>query len=510
MAGQGELVSLDNAAFRPRVLVVDDSEAFRSLIEKAFSTDYDLSFAADEATALEAAKKNPHLILLDLHLPPDPRTPRVGLSLLSAFGKLLPGVRVIVVSGTNERRDALRAVAAGASDFYTKPIALDELRIVIKRNLQVVALEQENQRLSAEVRALEEAGDAPRLIGSAPAFLKALELIGRVAPTDATVLLSGENGTGKELFAREIHRRSARVKGPFVVINCGAIPESLAEGELFGFVKGAFTGAVKDRMGRFQAADGGTLFLDEIGELSENLQVKLLRFLQEKQIEPLGANRTVEVDARLVTATNRDLSRMVAEGKFREDLFYRLNVIQVRLPSLRERREDIAQLAQYFLRRNVGLASGAPPVLSEEGRIWLENYSFPGNVRELENMLKRAVLLSTDGRIFPKDLVPALHSAPAANGAGEGAPANGAITLPGTGGRRTLSEVVEAAQKVVIEEALAAEAGNLSRAALRLQVERKSLQRLINRLGVDVLQYCPQGKKQRGRPPARGRLQAAR
>lgn len=486
-----------------RVLVVDDSDTFCRLIERALGREYELEFAGNESQALEAAQRfEPHLVLLDLHLPPDTTSPRIGLKLLDEFKRSYPRTRVIVVSGTNERRDAMDAIAAGAADFYTKPIALDELRIVIKRNHQIIGLELENERLAQQMRERQEEAD---LIGSAPSFQRALALLRRVAPTEATVLLIGENGTGKELFARELHRASPRADGPFIAINCGAIPESLAEAELFGFVKGSFTGAAKDRIGRIEAAEGGTLFLDEVGELSEHLQAKLLRFLQEHQIQPIGANQTVDVDVRVVAATNRDLALMVKEGTFREDLYYRLNVIEVALPALRERREDIVLLANYFLTRNAELAGGRPLRIGSDGARWLETYPFPGNVRELENMVKRAILMAGSSEIRAEDFVagkPAGRGAPQAGSPGDstGSPPT-AIAEAVIGEGLSLKDVRENAERAAVERALAEFEGNVTRTAEQLRVERKSLQRLIKRLDIDVSRFCPGGRTRRGRPP---------
>ncbi|MCB0219231.1 MAG: sigma-54-dependent Fis family transcriptional regulator [Chrysiogenetes bacterium] len=498
LLGQGD----ERYSVESRVLVVDDSPEFCRLMERGFGSDYEMSFASDRDSALAAAKRfNPNVILLDLHLPPDPTSTTVGMELLATFRRDLPQTRVIVVSGTSEKRHALEAIASGAADFYTKPIALDELGVILRRNMQIVQLTVENRRLAEQMQA--QSGDKPQLVGSSPAFQKAYALLERVAPTEATVLVMGENGTGKELFAQALHRLSNRGKGPFVAINCGAIPETLAEGELFGFVKGAFTGAVKDRMGKIQAAEGGTLFLDEIGELSEHMQTKLLRFLQERQIEPLGANRTVDVDTRIIAATNRDLAQMVEEGTFREDLFYRLNVIEIQLPSLRARREDIVALTNYFIRRNTDLVGGRIPTLAADARAWLEGYAFPGNVRELENLVKRAMLLCSGETISAADLasnVAAPRRAPSEE------PSGLAVATPQQPAAssfegRNLKDIREDAERAAIEWALEQDEGNVSRTARRLQVERKSLQRLIKRLDIDVGAYCPGGRTRRGRPP---------
>jgi len=328
-----------------------------------------------------------------------PRTS--GLDLHSEIQSKTPSTQVVVMTAYSTTDTALDAMRRGAADYVVKPFKLDAVKVTLDKCLEKRSLIQENATLR---KTLEDRGGARTLISRSPAMAKILDMIDRVAPTPTTVLVLGESGTGKELVARTIHLRSDRKGGPFVPINCGAIPETLIESELFGHQKGSFTGATRDKKGLFEAAEGGTIFLDEIYELPLQLQVKLLRALQERRVKPVGGNDEVRVDVRVIAATNRDLAREVGEGRFRADLYYRLNVIQLLLPPLRDRREDILPIAHHFLRDFTRSMSKAIRDLTPEAERTLLDYPYPGNIRELENIIERAVALETGDRITLESL----------------------------------------------------------------------------------------------------------
>lgn len=330
----------------PVLLLVDDDPEIRDQMKWAFTSDYEVLEALDRSTALAHARQaKPRLVLLDLGLPPDPDGASEGLAILREIIEVNPLAKVIVVTGNSDRANALAAIASGAYDFIEKPVQLDMLEILLQRAAYLANVEQENRAL------LERAGhnDLEGLVGSSAPMQDVFRMIRRVGSSDVPVLITGESGTGKELVARAIHRQSARAREPFIAINCGAIPETLLESELFGYEKGAFTGATQQRKGRIESAQQGTLFLDEIGDIPLALQVKLLRFLQDRTIQRLGAKETIAVDARILAATNVDLQNAIVEGKFREDLYYRLCVITIAMPALSERGSDIALLARTFL-----------------------------------------------------------------------------------------------------------------------------------------------------------------
>jgi len=371
-----------------RLLIVDDERSMREYLEILFSEEgHDVAVAEDAAAALRALEAREHeVVITDLMLGRGS-----GLDLLKTIKQKRPATEVIVMTAFSTTEAAIQAMKLGAYDYVTKPVKNTELTVLVEKALEKSSLARDNELLRQE---LSGRGRLDRMVGRSKAMQEVFALVEKVAPSRATVLITGESGTGKELVARAVHARSPRGQGPFVPVNCGAIPEGLIESELFGHVRGAFTGAQEARQGLFNAAHGGTLFLDEIGELPPQLQVKLLRAIQERRIRAVGATDDVEVDARVVAATNLDLTAQVQAGKFREDLYYRLNVIQIRVPPLRERREDVLLLAEHFLRRFAAEHGRGPLSLSREARRLLDEYSFPGNVRELENLIERAVTLS--------------------------------------------------------------------------------------------------------------------
>jgi two-component system response regulator HydG len=394
-----------------------------------------------------------------------------GLEVLSRTREADPEIPVILMTAQASLQSAVRAVNEGAYYYLQKPFANEELLAICKRAAEARVLKAENRQLRKEIRRRDRTFEG-RPIGTSRGFLEVLELAETVAPTDSTILLSGESGTGKEVLARYVHTLSGRADGPFFSINCGALPESLLESELFGHVKGSFTGAVKDKEGLLVAARGGTFFLDEIGEMTPALQVKLLRALQEREVIPVGATEAVAVDVRIIAATNRDLEEEIRRGAFRSDLYYRLNVIALHLPPLKERREDIPLLAHHFLTRlgEKDPESGVP-TLSEEARGALLEYDWPGNVRELENALERAAVVSEGGEIRTEHLPERVIEPPMARLVDEEPPANPPM------------EVIE---RAYIEWVLRAEGGNKSRAAEVLGIDPSTLYRKLNRYGLNV------------------------
>jgi two-component system response regulator HydG len=378
---------------RARILVVDDEATARRALTTLLTDDgFEVDSAASGAEALEKIAAAPPDILLT-----DVRMPGIdGIELLTQARTLDPSLAVVVMTAFGTVKDAVRAMRAGAEHYITKPVDLDELSLVIARVLRQRAISQEAGLLRERVRAEHR---FENLLGTSAPMQSLVKTILQVAPSRATVLLTGESGTGKERVAQALHEASARRDGPFVKLHCAALAETLLESELFGHEKGAFTGAVARREGRFKMAHGGTLFLDEISEISPSIQVKLLRVLQERAFERVGGNETLKVDVRIVAATNRDLATLVKEGKFREDLYYRLNVVSLRLPPLRERREDIPLLAEHFLRRFANDAGKGVTGFTAEAMSLLTSYHWPGNVRELENSIERAVVLAEGTRI---------------------------------------------------------------------------------------------------------------
>ncbi len=389
-------------AARIRVLVVDDDQAIREALSRTLEKlGYGVEVAEDGQVGLDRLRQGGvHILLADL------RMPKIsGQELLKAAKAIAPDVEVIVITGHGTVEDAVEAMKEGAYDFITKPFKRVQLEKTIKKAAEKQALVLQNRSLQQRLDALQAGG---QIIGHSPVMLRTLDLVNQVAPSTATVLIQGESGTGKELIANAIHHGSPRRDRPLIKVSCAALPETLLESELFGHERGAFTGADRQKPGRFELADGGTLFIDEIGELTATTQAKLLRVLQEGEFERLGGTRTLKVDLRLVAATNADLASMVREKRFREDLYYRLNVITIQLPPLRERREDVPLLAHHFLRRYAE-RNGKPIIgFTDEAMDLLEGYTWPGNVRELENVIERAVVLTRSTMISPADLPEAI------------------------------------------------------------------------------------------------------
>ena len=383
-----------------KLLVVDDDTGIQRQLRWSFEG-YDVEIAGDREQALAQFRAHvAPVVTVDLGLPPDPDSPAEGFAVVEEILRLAPETKIIVVTGQDEREHALKAIRLGAYDFYRKPIDSDELALIVDRAWHVYELEEENRRLHQSRKSTPLSG----LITGAPEMLKVCQFVEKVAPTDVTVLLLGESGTGKELLARAVHELSPRRDKSFAAINCAAIPENLLESELFGHEKGAFTGAVKMTKGKIELADGGTLFLDEIGDVPLPLQVKLLRFLQERVIERIGGRQQIAVDVRIVCATNQNLEALMRAGTFREDLYYRLSELVVNIPPLRDREGDAELLAHSFLakfneehRRNIR-------GFNVEAMVALAQHDWPGNVRELENRVKRAVIMADQPRIGPADL----------------------------------------------------------------------------------------------------------
>ena len=439
---------------RPKLLIVEDDLGLQRQLRWAYEG-YDVVVATDRATALDAIRaEEPAVVTLDLGLPPDPDGTTEGFATLAEILRIKPDTKVIVASGHGARSSALQAIADGAWDFYAKPIDIDALGLIVARAFHVHALEAENRRLATRTTGTGLGG----MITASPEMLKVTRTIERVAGADVSVMLLGASGTGKELLARGLHDASPRRKGAFVAINCAAIPETLLESELFGHEKGAFTGAVKTTEGKIEQAQGGTLFLDEIGDVPLPLQVKLLRFLQERTIERIGGRKAIPVDTRIVCATHQDVDAMVAAGTFREDLYYRLAEIVVRIPSLAERSGDAALLAQHFLKSYAKSMHSSVTGLSPDARSAISEWAWPGNVRELENRMKRAVIMAEGKLVTAADL-------DLAEGGAE-PPIN-------------LRAARESADRSAIVQALARADGNISNTAKLLGVSRPTLYDLL-------------------------------
>jgi two-component system NtrC family response regulator len=385
-----------------QILVVENDPDIQNQMKWGLSKGYDMLQAYNKDEALQIfSKKRPVVVTLDLGLPPDENGSSEGLACLSEILKGAPETKVIIITGNNDRGNALKAIQMGAYDYYLKPVDMGEVKVILQRAFHLAAIESENTKLH---KLLDNEVGFSGMIGQSSQMQKVFETIRQVASTDITVLITGESGTGKELVAKAIHDKSLRSKGPFIPINCGAIPETLLESELFGYEKGAFTSAYGLQKGKFEYADKGTLFLDEIGEMSTNLQAKLLRFLQEKKIQRLGGRKDIEIDTRVIAATNIDLSAAMQERKFREDLFFRISVITINVPPLRDRGSDSRLLANTFLEKYKVMFKKKINGFSRSAITEIENYPWPGNVRELENKLQKAVITSETGMIEPYHL----------------------------------------------------------------------------------------------------------
>src|SRR3954464_9059305 len=383
----------------PVLLVVEDDEGLQRQLKWAYEG-YEVVCAGDRAQAIEALRAHePAVVTLDLGLPPDPDGTDEGFATLAEILKLKPDTKVIVATGHGARESATRAIGMGAYDFYKKPVDIDELGFIVARAFHLHEIEEEHRRLESDAAS----SVLGAIITAAPEMLKVAKTIERVASADVSVVLLGASGTGKELLARAVHETSGR-KGEFIAINCAAIPENLLEAELFGYERGAFTGAVKSNVGKIELAEGGTLFLDEVGDIPLPLQVKLLRFLQERVIERIGGRSPIAVDTRIVCATHQDLEAMIADGRFREDLYYRLAEIVVKIPALAERAGDAGLLARHFVNRYARELNPKVQSLSADALAAIDSYAWPGNVRELENRLKRAVIMAEGRTVMVEDI----------------------------------------------------------------------------------------------------------
>ncbi len=443
---------------KPKLLIVEDDAGLQAQLKWAYD-DFEVIVAGDRASAIAALRaEEPAVVTLDLGLPPDPDGTSEGFAVLDEIMALKPDTKVIVASGHGARESALTAIECGAYDFYKKPIDIDELGLIVRRAFNLHRIEAENRRL------LSKAGDGDTVLGhlitAAPEMVRVARTIERVARTNISVMLLGASGTGKELLARGLHDASDRRSGPFVAINCAAIPENLLESELFGHEKGAFTGAVKTTEGKIELAQGGTLFLDEVGDIPLALQVKLLRFLQERTIERIGGRKQIDVDTRIVCATHQNLEAMIADGRFREDLFYRLAEIVVKIPALAERPGDAVLLAKALLKRFAREMNPQVTGFSSDALAAIDAWSWPGNVRELENRIKRAAIMADGKLVNAMDLD--LHDR--AND--ENLPLN-------------LKSAREQMDRKVIRHALARSEGNISNTAKLLGISRPTLYDLL-------------------------------
>lgn len=447
---------------KPAVLIVDDERNTREGLARALRRHYTVHLAENAKSALELLEAHPvDAVLTDLRMP--------GMDGLTLVRRVLardPQPVCILLTAYGSVETAVEAMKNGAYDFLTKPVNLDRLEVLLKRALETRQLVASNRSLQAQ---LNEKFGMEQMVGNAKSMAQVFDTVRQVAPTRATVLIQGESGTGKELVAHALHQLSPRKQNPFVAVHCAALSDTLLESELFGHEKGAFTGASEQRKGRFELADGGTLFLDEIGEISLSTQVKLLRVLEERAFERVGGTASIEVDTRLVAATNRDLRAMVAEGSFREDLYFRLNVVQVRLPPLRERREDIPLLLQHYLEHYTREYGREIDGWTADAMEALVQYTWPGNIRELRNLVERMVVLARGNKLTLRDVPAEVREG--GSGSKGAAPLQGALSM-------------EEAEKRMIEQALADQDGNRTLAAQQLGISRRTLHRKLNAFGL--------------------------
>ena len=443
-----------------KLLIVEDDPGLQSQLKWSFDG-YEAVVADDRETALAQLRRHePCVVTLDLGLPPDPGGVSEGFVTLEEILKLAPDTKVIVVTGHNDKNNALRAIGLGAYDFFEKPVDPDLLNLMAQRAGRLYRLERENRKLNE----LRSESPLDGLIAASPQMRRVVQSIEKLAPIDVATLILGESGTGKEVLVKALFKLSSRADRRLVAINCAAIPENLLESELFGFEKGAFTGAVKTTLGKIEVADGGMLFLDEIGDLPLPLQAKLLRFLQERVIERVGGRVEIPVDVRVVCATHRNLSEYVADGRFREDLYYRINEATIQIPPLREREGDAVLLAKAFLSRFAEQFGKPVKGYTPAALMAIESYAWPGNVRELENRVKRAIVMADGAQIDVEDLELESH-------AKENLPLN-------------LREVRESAERSAIARALSLTDGNISKAAEQLGVTRPTLYNLLKKYGL--------------------------
>ncbi|MBK1722331.1 PEP-CTERM-box response regulator transcription factor [Thiocystis violacea] len=442
------------------LLVIEDDLGLQSQLRWCFDG-FDVAVASDRREALAQVRRHrPSVVTLDLGLPPDPGGVSEGMATLAEIMELVPQTKVIVVTGNDDRPNAVKAIALGAYDFYPKPIDSVTLNLVAERAHRLFELESENRKL----RQLSVDEPLRGVIATSPQMLKACRAVEKVAEADVTVLILGESGTGKELFARALHERSPRASGRLVAINCAAIPENLLESELFGYEKGAFTGAIKQTLGKIEYANGGTLFLDEIGDLPQPLQAKLLRFLQERVIERLGGRKEIALDLRVVCATHQDLESQVALGQFREDLYYRISEVTIRLPALREREGDALVLARAFLDQYNAEYGRSLFGFTKDALAAIEQYGWPGNVREIESRIKRAVIMAEGRQLSSEDLD--LEA--------------GESLAP-----LCLQEVRDQAELLALRQALGRADGNMTLAAQMLGITRPTLYRLLEKFDMN-------------------------
>jgi two-component system NtrC family response regulator len=445
---------------KPKLLVVDDDEEIRTQIKWALNEDYDVVISGDRNDAVQSFRgEQPAATLLDLGLPPRPNDTTEGLATLEELLSINPAAKIIIMSGQSEKQNAIEAVGTGAYDFLCKPVEMDELKLLLRRCIYVVQLEQEYQELKKNTPS----NSFEQMLGSSPQMEGVFAQIRKVAATDAPVLLLGESGTGKELAALAIHQRSLRKQKPFVAINCNGIPENLLESELFGHEKGAFTGAHMQRIGLIETAAQGTLLLDEIGELPATLQVKLLRFLQEQRFQRVGGRQEIQIDTRVIAATNSDLKQAIANGKFREDLFFRLAVVVIQLPPLRNRGDDVLLLAEEFLRRYAAQNNKRKLTFTADAVRALYRHHWAGNVRELQNRVKRAVIMADTKRLTADDLE---------------------LIGVDLGSNITLKEARESVEKEVVQHALKRHRGKIAAAAIELGISRPTLYELMEKLDI--------------------------
>ncbi len=465
----------------PKILIADDDESMRWVLSKTFGPPkYRSEAVADADSALEKLRESHwDVLLMDIRMPG-----MSGLEALSQAMLIQSDLAVIIITAYGTMMTAIEAMKWGAYDYMTKPFDVEELEMIVGKALKTQALARENKELRDNLRSKY---DIHNLIGGSEKMQEVYKAIGRVADKDVTVLIQGESGTGKEMVARAIHYNSRRAQGPFVAVNCVAIPENLLESEMFGHVKGAFTGATADRAGKFAKAGGGTLFLDEVTDIGPDLQGKLLRALQEQEVEPVGGEKAIKVDARVVAATNRDVAKELSAGRFREDLYYRLNVVPITLPPLRERSEDIPELATCFVHKFADETKVDPPAIEPAAIKMMQSFDWPGNVRELENLIKRMMVMQSDRAITPDHVLRALP----AGGAPNARPA--AVSwdefvereLRALAGESGLyGRLTEKLERPLIEKVLERCDGNQLRAAEMLGINRNTLHKKMKNLGL--------------------------
>jgi len=448
------------------VLVVDDDERLRKQVYWALKDSYRVLQAEDRPQAHQVIEEAPvDLMLLDLRLPPRVDTPEEGMKTLEEIRSAKPEIEVIVITADKKEETCLKAIENGAYDYFSKPFDLEEMRVVLKRALFRQNLERKVQRLRFQ---WEERYNFAGMVGKSEPMRQIFEVIGTLAQADCTVLVRGESGTGKELVARAIHYSSQRAGNPFVPVNCAAIPESLLESELFGYEKGAFTGATTRKPGKFELASGGTIFLDEIADMSLAMQAKILRVIQERTFERLGGTRPIKVDARVIAATNKVLEELMRKEAFREDLYYRLNVVSIYLPALRERKRDIPLLASHFLRKYNRVDDKNAKGISSQALKLLMDYDWPGNVRELENAIERAIVLGQGDMFLPSDLSRKVEEKPLKSGV-----TSSSVDI-------SLAE----AEKRLIEDTLKLAHWNQTKTAKILRIHRNTLRRKIRRFKI--------------------------